>query len=188
RESYNMDLMNLCWRYFVSSEQDIENSKKYSMTGARNLVVTGYPGLDQIIFPINKKPSSALNDKKVIIWAPHHTIDGVENILHYATFLKYFDYFLELSEKYKDEIVFVFKPHPVLLTKLYKVWGEKRTNEYYSKWNSIENRLIVEGDYINLFHTSTALIHDSGSFVAEYLATKKPAMFLINDESVKEEF
>ena len=35
-----------------------------------------------------------------------------------------------------------------------------------------------EGDYIDLFLSSDAMIHDSGSFLAEYLYAEKPVMYL----------
>lgn len=188
-ECYNKDIMNLGWRYFLASPTHAEYSRQYSLTKNKNTFVTGYPGLDPIIQTNKITINNYKSAKKLIVWAPHHTIDGVDNnLLSYSTFLEYCDYFLELSEKYKDKIILAFKPHPVLITKLYKVWGEEKTNEYYQKWNNIENRIKVEGDYVELFHRSSALIHDSGSFVAEYLATKKPAMFLINNEDVKKEF
>jgi CDP-glycerol glycerophosphotransferase (TagB/SpsB family) len=45
-----------------------------------------------------------------------------------------------------------------------------------------------EGEYLDLFFTSDAMIHDSGSFLIEYLYTKKPVMFLRSDNSIEERF
>ena len=186
--AYNLDTMNLCWKYFVSSKTDKNNSEKFSFTGSKNIVISGYPGLDPLISPRETSVNFDLGSRKLIIWAPHHTVEGVENLLHYSTFLDYYDYFIELSEKYKNEIIIAFKPHPVLITKLFKIWGIEKTHSYFEKWDNKENRLKIEGDYIDLFHISSALIHDSGSFIAEYLATRKPVMFLISNENIGEEF
>lgn len=40
---------------------------------------------------------------------------------------------------------------------------------------------LEETDYVNLFLTSDALIHDCGSFTAEYLMTGKPVMYLAKE-------
>ena len=89
---------------------------------------------------------------------------------------------LHLADKYKEDISIVFKPHPLLMTKLYQVWGQERTDDYYARWAYGKNTQLVTGDYISLFINSDAMIHDCGSFTIEYLYTKKPVMYLINDE------
>ena len=38
-----------------------------------------------------------------------------------------------------------------------------------------------DGDYIDLFISSDAMIHDSGSFLIEYLYVNKPVMRTLND-------
>ena len=47
----------------------------------------------------------------------------------------------------------------------------------------MSNTFIQEGDYIDLFLTSDAMIHDCGSFLIEYLYTNKPVMRMMNDIS-----
>jgi CDP-glycerol glycerophosphotransferase (TagB/SpsB family) len=65
-------------------------------------------------------------------------------------------------------------------------WGKKKTDAYYNKWENLENGQLENGDYIDLFLTSDALIHDCGSFMAEYLITGKPSLFMVRDESIME--
>jgi CDP-glycerol glycerophosphotransferase (TagB/SpsB family) len=95
---------------------------------------------------------------------------------------------LQLAEKYQEEVQFAFKPHPVLKFKLINLWGLEKTEEYYKRWENLSNGQIEQGDYIDLFKTSDAMIHDCGSFTAEYLYTQKPVLFQIRDEKVKDEF
>jgi len=45
------------------------------------------------------------------------------------------------------------------------------------------NTQLEEGEYDDLFLQSDAMIHDSGSFLAEYLYTQKPVLFLMKDKS-----
>ena len=123
--------------------------------------------------------------KKRIIWAPHHTVDYLFNS---SNFLTYSEEMLRLAEKYKEEIQIAFKPHPVLKFKLINIWGLEKTEEYNSRWANMENGQIEQGDYIDLFMTSDAMIHDSVSFTAEYLYTGKPVLFQIKEKQVLEEF
>lgn len=41
-----------------------------------------------------------------------------------------------------------------------------------------------EGEYESLFYYSDAIIHDSSSFLAEYVFTNKPALYLMNPEKI----
>ena len=47
------------------------------------------------------------------------------------------------------------------------------------------NTTVVEGDYVDLFLSSDAMIHDSGSFIAEYLYLNKPVMRTLNGIDLK---
>jgi CDP-glycerol glycerophosphotransferase (TagB/SpsB family) len=48
----------------------------------------------------------------------------------------------------------------------------------------MENSQYENGEYKGLFNYSDAMIHDCGSFIIEYLYTKKPVMYLVEDETV----
>jgi CDP-glycerol glycerophosphotransferase (TagB/SpsB family) len=91
---------------------------------------------------------------------------------------------LEIAEKYKDDVQFAFKPHPVLKFKLINIWGKEKTEAYYKKWEELENAQLEQGYYMDLFKTSDALIHDCASFTAEYLYTGKPVLFMVRDPQV----
>ncbi|MBW7868445.1 MAG: CDP-glycerol glycerophosphotransferase family protein [Brumimicrobium sp.] len=190
---YNEDMQNFCWKYFVETDFHQQLARKYSLRKGDNTVVTGFPGIDNLMdksyVPQQVwKPQTKL--KKHIIWAPHHTLPEKDNMLDYATFLTYADLFWQLTEKFKDEVQFCFKPHPNLRVKLNKpeVWGKEKTDTYFKQWEEGENTQLNEGDYIDLFLGSDAMIHDSGSFVLEYFATEKPVMFLVNNEKSFQQF
>lgn len=188
---YNMDAQNFLWKYFIETDFHQELAFKYSPRKGDNTVVSGFPGLDNLLSG-DYKPQSVWKaqniDKKKIIWAPHHTIPQYKRALDYSTFLDYADFMLEIADKYKDQIQICFKPHPNLKGKLFQLWGQEKTNQYYEKWDNLENGQINEGDYIDLFAGSDGLIHDSGSFVFEYFLIDKPALFLIANDKVKEQF
>ncbi len=190
RLSYNIPLHNLVWRRYVESDFHKTCSKNYSSNKDKNVVVTGFPGVDDFINPnyvpfdvwINKN-----HHKKRIIWAPHHSIEPV-GLVYYSCFLKYMDFMLVMAQKYNSSIEFFFKPHPLLKNKLYELWGKKKTDEYYESWSNGSNTRFVEGEYIDLFLTSDAMIHDSASFIVEYLYVNKPVMRTSNGEDIKTQF
>ena len=189
---YNQPIFSMLWRYYLETDKHLIFAKKYLTNKHGLLKVTGYPSLDRI-YSKNYKPKSVWktsNDEQIrIIWAPHHTIEGQGENLNYSSFLNYSDYFHHLIETRKD-IYFVFKPHPLLKGKLYNhnAWGKLRTDEYYNKWDSSDNAQIEEGEYIDLFYSSDAMIMDSASFLAEYLYFRKPLLFTKNDRDVQNRF
>lgn len=190
---FKMPTQNLVWKFFLETEIHKKLSIMHSPNKGANAVVTGYPGMD-IFLEKEHKPVDQwkIKDKKVkrVIWAPHHTLPGMGANLDYSTFLIYAELMLQTADKYKNEIQIAFKPHPVLRQNLSKngVWGKEKTDQFYQKWAELPNGLIQEGGYIDLFKTSDGMIHDSSSFVIEYLYTGKPVMFLIHDDSISDRF
>jgi len=186
KENFGGLLQNTVWKVFYESNIHFEYAKRYSKNNAANVIITGYPGIDDYIFQkkINNDPWKIKDEKiKRIIWAPHHTINGQDAGLGLSNFITYSDFFINLLDIYHNYIQIAFKPHPLLKPKLYKDsnWGIKKTDKYYSMWNNHENGLLIEGDYTELFLTSDAMIHDCGSFTVEYLSTSKPTLYLLNN-------
>lgn len=174
------DFHQKVWCYYVECEDNLKQIMEYY--SGKNCVVTGYPGLDLFALTEETGKDWKLKDKnlKKVIWAPHHTIEGNTLLIQFSTFLLYCDFMLKLAEEYRDVIQFAFKPHPLLLPALYEHpdWGKEKTDAYYEKWANGKNTVFVNGDYIDLFKSSDAMIHDCGSFIIEYLYVNKPVMFL----------
>lgn len=188
RIAYDTLFQNMVWRRYVETEFHKELSKNNSRNKGINSVVTGYPGIEPLISSndILTDSSWKIKDRRIkrIIWAPHHTLEAV-NTCHYSCFLNYCDFMIEMAEKFQDSAQFVFKPHPLLRNKLNLLWGKKRTDDYYYKWESMRNTALKDGEYSDLFLTSDAMIHDSGSFLIEYLYVNKPVMRTLNDIPLK---
>ncbi len=185
RQNYNLSFHNMLWRFLVETSFHKELSEQYALCKGDNVAVVGAVSMEKIMrrdyVPQNVwKPQPS--PKKRIIWAPHHTVDYLFN---FSNFLVYADDMLRLAEKYKDSVQFAFKPHPVLKFKLINIWGAERTEQYYKQWDELSNSQLVEGDYMDLFITSDALIHDCGSFTGEYLYTQKPVLFMVRDPQVE---
>jgi hypothetical protein len=138
--------------------------------GGVNALVTGYPGVDNLLDP-NYSPRDVwkIKDKKVkrLIWAPHHSM-FTDECIYYSCFLQYSDFMLEMAQKDRDDIQIAFKPQPVLRNKLNQYWGKGKTDDYYHRWESMDNTFLENGGYVDVFLTSDAMIHDSGSFLIEF--------------------
>ncbi|MDR0866640.1 MAG: CDP-glycerol glycerophosphotransferase family protein [Candidatus Symbiothrix sp.] len=185
---HNQYFHNLLWKLFAETEMHKQFSIDYAYNKGVNVCVTGYPGTD-IFFDTEYVPKDTWKvhpGLKKIIWAPHHTIDDDKSFLSFSSFLVYADYMLRLVEKYKNSIQLTFKPHPILKSKLYKHpdWGKEKTDKYYNLWNELETGQLEEGSYEDLFLTSDAMIHDSGSFLIEYLYLNKPVLRTDRDDSI----
>ncbi|MCG9910017.1 MAG: CDP-glycerol glycerophosphotransferase family protein [Flavobacteriales bacterium] len=183
--AYNLPFHNLCWKLFYPNEIYQSTAKEKMVNKGRNIVVTGYPKSDEFLeyetldFSIWKN-----KDFKKIIWSPHHTIEEHTDFQN-SNFLELSEFMVNVCLKYQNEIEIAFKPHPLLKIKLYNhsKWGPKKTDDYFNKWKTMPNSIVQEDDYVNLFKTSDALIHDCASFTVEYLHVNKPALYICNQNT-----
>lgn len=175
---------SLMWMYFSECEDNKILAQSFNQREFKNIHVVGYPIYDEVKETIadGKDWKSKDSNLKRIIWAPHHSIEGSDHAIKLSTFLLFAEDMLKLKEKYKERILFAFKPHPQLKPALYKHkdWGKERTDAYYKVWEEGENSSLVAGEYIDLFKSSDGMIHDSHSFTVEYLYVDKPVMFMTN--------
>ena len=191
RWGYDNIIQNIAWKLFYPTTFHKRDAEKLSVVKGINVSVVGYPMADEFlsgerkIIDVWKYPAEK---SKRLIWAPHYTVDNY-GALNYSTFSCYHEIMFEIAEKYGDKLQIAFKPHPYLLPALYKhpLWGKEKTDAYYRRWEKLSNGMLVLGDYIDLFLTSDAMIHDCGSFSVEYHYTRKPVMFLAKSDHLKYE-
>lgn len=179
---FNKFLSVVAWKFFLENELSSQIAKNEMHNRAVNVVVSGYPACDVFLSGMRDPINVWKHHQKIkIIWAPHHSFDE-ECSVHFANFFEVSETLVLVREKYKDCVQIAFKPHPLLYVKLLNVWGKQRTDEYYEAWAQGQNSQYEDGDYLDLFMTSDAMIFDSVSFIYEYLFTKKPSLF-INGQS-----
>jgi len=188
QDQYNQYFHNAMWQIFVPHVESKDIFTQTAATQGANVVVTGYPACEPYveIVPPAKSAWKPQDKKKArFIWAPHHTIDSPE--LPYSNFLQYADLFQQLAQQYSDEVQWAFKPHPMLKSKLdeYAGWGKEKADGYYAFWENQPNTQFEDGEYQDLFIESDAMIHDCGSFLAEYLYLKKPVLYLVATANIK---
>ncbi|WP_157822431.1 CDP-glycerol glycerophosphotransferase family protein [Psychromonas sp. Urea-02u-13] len=171
---------NLCWKVFQINDIHKNIALKYAFNRGRNIDVVGYPATEPLYNSTKIKftPWKENSLKKIII-APHHSIANSSPLAN-ATFLETAETLQTLPALFKHSVCFAFKPHPMLKEKLYKHpdWGVNKTDLYWHFWSTQENTQFEDADYIDLFKTSDAMIHDCSSFIIEYLYVKKPCLYL----------
>jgi len=172
--------ISLMWRYFVSNPQTLALWTERNPLLKGNARLSGYAKMDRLA----SVPTHEGRPRTVII-SPHHSLPraGADEGLTLSTFLTHADLFLRLPKDYPD-VRFVFRPHPLLFPRLATDawWGPERTAAYKAAMTALANVEFQQGgDYFETFANSDALIHDCGSFLAEYFYTGKPQCYLLAD-------
>ena len=178
---------SMYWKIFVENSYNLQEYKDFQIINGENCVLTGYCKMD-----LYESCKSKEKDRKVIMIAPHHSVQGGYNdILSLSNFYKYADFFLELPKQYPD-IDFIFRPHPALFFCLEQenFWGKEKVANYINKIKSFKNVRYSDGEnYLDDFAESDALIQDCGSFLVDYFYTQKPQCYMLkNVEQIEDTF
>lgn len=169
---------NYLWKACVETKSNLRYLKTVEKIKGRNGVVTGYIKMDNLA-----KTTPSPRTRLRILICPHHTVWGWKT-LNISNFLTYAEFFVELPQKFPD-IDFVFRPHPLLVSNLkaHKVWSQQKIDDYFERLLKSPNMSYDKSsDYFQQFVDSDAMIHDCGSFIGEYLYTKKPCCYMMKDK------
>ncbi len=172
------------WRYFVSNEATRRMNVERNPLLDGRIVVSGYCKMDRLAGMRMSPGGEAARGRKKVMLCPHHTLERTPGELALGTFPRHADLFLKLPEMF-PQVDFVFRPHPLLFPRLAtaKWWGPERTAEYERAMERFPNVEFQRGgDYFASFAQSDAMIHDCGSFLAEYFYTGRPQCFMLADE------
>lgn len=188
-EKLDMPVYLLSWKFFCDSPFYKELVEKKSRIYSNNAVFCGYPKMDRFFSSLGNS-IDMIGDKKVIIYGPHQSVNytGIKS----ATFELNGWYMLYLAEKLKDKVFWIVKPHPLL--RIHSVEAglfndEKGYDDYLNKWQQTGSAKVIEnGDYMEAFKSSSAMITDSVSFLAEYQFTGKPLLLLESGKQTYNEF
>lgn len=176
------------WRYFVSNPDMLESWRTVNPGLVDILALSGYAKMDRMAKIVERA-----NRPKTVVIAPHHSLPkaGGTDGLTISTFLQHADFFLQLPKMFPD-VKFVFRPHPLLFPRLATAewWGAEKTAAYRAAMEAQPNVEFQHGgDYFETFVNSDALIHDCGSFLAEYFYTGRPQCYLLeSDATVSSQF
>ncbi len=181
---YNARFIYNAWRVYYQGAYNRKLARKLCFNRGLNVRISGYISVDDFTLTVPQdvwKPQKT--EKKRIIWAPHFSGIRQPNWLNRGAFRWTWEFMQEIAVRYKDRIQIAFKPHPRLLSELYNSpeWGKEKADAYYEWWANGENTQLETGQFISLFKTSDAMIHDCNSFIADYLLTGKPVLFTSNN-------
>ena len=182
---FDLPFHNLAWKIYCPTHFEKEDATQVARNHGRNWMISGYSNLDRYcdgtLVDVWKPQEKRL---KRLIWAPHFTLTkGLTFIESRNSFIWMAQLMLDVSQRFKGRLQIAFKPHPRLKSELYKHpdWGVEKTDKYYEQWANGENTQLETGDFVDLFKSSDAMIHDCGSFTAEYLYVNKPVAFVSTD-------
>ena len=165
------------WKAFFECGDTMDEYRAASPIGGANGDLAGYVKMDALA--ACGHPVSA---RRRVLVALHHSVEGGTNDeLALSNFARYADFLLALPDRY-PEIDFVFRPHPFLMRVLSRPgqWGVERVERYFSALRSKPNvAWSGEGGYFREFAMSDACIQDCGSFLVEYLYTRKPCCYML---------
>ena len=117
-----------------------------------------------------------MRNGEYVIYAPHFSFpyNGKANLETLGTFEWNGREMLEYAKVHK-EIKWAWKPHPALRWQLESkgFMTHEEVDEYYAAWEEIAETK-YDGDYMDLFEKSRAMITDCGSFLLEYAPTGMP--------------
>ena len=182
--AYNTPFHNLAWKLYNAFPVDKERAKRLAKNKGCNMVISGYTNFDLYT---NNNITDVWKIKnpiiKRLIWAPHFSITTENTFYSHSNFLWMSGVMLEIAREHVNDIQIAFKPHPRLKSELYKHpdWGKEKTDAYYNNWETMSNTFLETGDFVDLFKSSDAMIHDSSSFTIEYLFVNKPVAFVSRD-------
>lgn len=180
---YDTYIHNFAWKCYYPFQFIKDQAESNARNHARNVVVSGYPNMDRYLSD-ECVDVWRIKDRtfKRLIWAPHYSIPAENNWITRSNFLWMSDLMLRIAKQYSERLQIAFKPHPWLKTTLYKhpEWGKEKTDKYFDQWDNMSNTFIAS-DFVDLFKSSDAMIHDSVSFTAEYLFVNKPVAFVTKD-------
>ena len=185
--SYNEIFHNLAWKLYQPLQEFKNKAEILADNKGCNIVISGYTNADDYIKPLKNNVWKIEDDSyKKIIWAPHFTISKGIGLGHVSNFLVLAEFMKKIAIEYSAKIEIAFKPHPRLYTELCKhpEWGKEKAKEYYNFWRNFPTTQLEEGEFIELFKQSDALIHDSCSFTIEYLFVNKPVLYDNPDYSI----
>ena len=184
----------LSWRLALSNAETLAELARLNPALAANARVCGYAKMDRyagVEEAVRREEAAAPRRRKKVVLCPHHTIGRDSGGLQLSTFMRFADFYLRLPAMY-PQIDFVFRPHPLLFVRLRtpKWWGEERTARWEREMEAHPNVEFQRGgDYFETFARSDALVHDCGSFLAEYFYTGKPQCYLLESgETEKRQF
>jgi hypothetical protein len=165
---------------FVVNEVVKQEYKTLDAIGARRVLTTGHPRVDEIL---DTEPEWPLNTRNTfrVIWSPHHSI--FQGWSDFGTFLTTCEPMLALATDIADAD-FLLSIHPGLIGAFERLErndseAHKKVLNFFAEWKRLPNTGVLwHGGYIPAMKASDLLITDGISLLSEYQFVNKPILFL----------
>lgn len=180
---FNQDFHHSAWTVFASTAREEELYTRFGKRHSSNVVRATYPKLELLD---RRRRNVPRHRRPLVIWAPHWTVGQSYPKLNMGMFDLFAKPMLGLFAAH-PEVDFVFKPHPNLLFALKStgLMEEDIYDAYLRQLEALPNVTVWKyGGYTELFLSSHAMLTDSVSFLAEYLPTGNPLLFLDREDRI----
>jgi len=178
---FDLPVQRNAWRIFARSVRHQNMFAKYCQSGNGHVVVTGHSKFDLFKDSPNVEISSSLlkkiNGRKVLLWTPHFAV-GLPAT--WSTYRLYGESILEYLRN-KPDLFLLMRPHPLFFQSMrqHNVWDLGGELAFRKMIEASSNLALDEAiDYLPAFSIADALMSDVGSFLLEFLPTKKPILYL----------
>ncbi len=174
---FNSRVHQAAWRIFSRSRRHRAMFGRYCQVGNSHVVVTGHPKFDLQAGVRADQSTRSAADPRTILWTPHFSVGQPAA---WSTFHLFGDFIVDEVLRRQD-IKLLIRPHPLLFHALHEhgFWTATDETDFRMKVEDNEYlELDEEPDYLKAFARSDALLADLGSFLLEYLVTKKPLLHL----------
>lgn len=182
---FNADVQQLAWRIFVRSSRNKAMYAKYCEVGDSHVVVTGHPKFDSRVnidtYEINTQLQAKISGRPVVLWTPHFSVGLPAS---WSTYRIYSQIIMQQTLARQD-VFFIIRPHPLFFKEMIRqcVWDVNDEVAFRMLCDQQGNLWLDEAaDYTESFAASSAIMTDAGSFLLEYLPTKKPILYLHHPE------
>ncbi|KQQ58478.1 hypothetical protein ASF69_13890 [Rhizobium sp. Leaf311] len=174
------------WRVFCETEQTQSYFRSFQHSDPNKFVLSGYPKHERLASFIGRGSWPIKNDGEKafrVIWAPHHSVGS--DWLAFGVFHRIYRDMLSWAQR-SPRIEFVLKPHPALFALVVKMGliSQADINDFRTRWESLPNCTIVDGQYGELFDASDLMLTDGISFLTEYQLFNKPLVFIDSQRRV----
>lgn len=170
---------------FVRSEAARKMYEKHCPTGAGHVVVSGHPRMDGFYnfdeFVVDPDLLAQIGRRKAVLWNAHFSFDADA----WSTFDTLAIDILKTFER-KPDIALIFRPHPLLWKKLINI-GAFDDSGIVALKDELQRKGVIldeRTDHRHAFKASAAMLSDVGTFLMEYLAVGKPALYLLNSDGL----
>ncbi|SHO60973.1 CDP-Glycerol:Poly(glycerophosphate) glycerophosphotransferase [Pseudoxanthobacter soli DSM 19599] len=178
--NYDQIYHRSAWKVFCETKITQSYYRSFQHSDPDKFVLSGYSKFDKLrqykgkgVWPLGESGARSFR----VIWAPHFSL-AIQN-QGFGVFHKIYREMLDWARS-DESIQFVFKPHPAFE---YAVRTTRPAtgvdyDDFISKWTSLPNCGLCEGNYGELFASSDLMITDGVSFLTEYHIFEKPLIFI----------